>query len=92
MKHELKIEQVYLDALLDGSKTFEVRYNDRGYNKGDVLQFYGRDVDYEWKELFFEVTYVHSGVGLKEFWVVLAVKQVKEATDGELVRHQEVTE
>jgi len=39
--HELKIEDEYLTALLDGSKTFEVRFNDRDYQIGDVLRFAG---------------------------------------------------
>lgn len=36
-EHELKVVQPYFDALLDGSKTFEVRRNDRGYQRGDTL-------------------------------------------------------
>jgi Domain of unknown function (DUF3850) len=35
--HELKVQPPYFDALLDGSKTFEVRRNDRAYQRGDVL-------------------------------------------------------
>ena len=76
MKHELKIEQHYLDALLDGSKTFEVRINDRGYQKGDILQFHGYDgveVSANWKSFNFEVTYVHSGLGLAPNYVVMSV-------------------
>ena len=37
MKHELKVEPPYYDALADGSKTFEVRKNDRGFQAGDFL-------------------------------------------------------
>lgn len=35
--HTLKVVAPYFDALLDGSKTFEVRKNDRAFQKGDVL-------------------------------------------------------
>lgn len=35
--HQLKVLPPYMDALLAGSKTFEVRRNDRGYQRGDVL-------------------------------------------------------
>ena len=35
--HQLKIWPVYLDAILDGKKMFEVRLNDRGFEVGDVL-------------------------------------------------------
>ena len=36
-EHVLKVDAPYFDALLDGSKTFEVRKNDRGYQAGDTL-------------------------------------------------------
>lgn len=36
-RHELKVDPEYMTALLDGSKPFEVRRNDRGYQRGDVL-------------------------------------------------------
>lgn len=37
MEHDIKVIQPYFDAILDGSKTFEIRKNDRAYQKGDVL-------------------------------------------------------
>ena len=78
MKHELKIEQHYLEALVSGEKTFEVRLNDRGYQKGDVLQFRGYNAKNEWTTFETEITYVHSGLGLVWNYVVLAVKPLKE--------------
>lgn len=36
--HHVKIATQYLQALLDGSKTCEVRDNDRDYQRGDILQ------------------------------------------------------
>lgn len=35
--HELKTTDVYWDAVNCGEKTFEVRRNDRGFQKGDLL-------------------------------------------------------
>lgn len=35
--HRLKIEPVYYDRLRDGSKTHEVRLNDRDYQVGDTI-------------------------------------------------------
>jgi len=35
--HVLKVARPYMDALLDGSKTFEVRKNDRAFQQGDEL-------------------------------------------------------
>ena len=37
MKHELKIWPMYYSRVLDGSKTFEIRSNDRGYQSGDTV-------------------------------------------------------
>ena len=38
MHHDLKIEEPYYQAIIEGKKTFEVRYNDRGYNAGDSVE------------------------------------------------------
>lgn len=35
--HELKILPEYFEKVLDGSKTFELRKDDRGFNVGDIL-------------------------------------------------------
>lgn len=35
--HHLKTTDRYFDAVEDGSKTFEVRLNDRGFQTGDLL-------------------------------------------------------
>jgi len=37
MHHDIKIEHVYFEALLAGDKMFEIRLNDRGYQKGDTI-------------------------------------------------------
>lgn len=37
MNHELKIWPQYYAAVADGSKTFEARNNDRGFQKGDEV-------------------------------------------------------
>lgn len=38
MKHELKIWPQYYCRVADGTKTFEVRKNDRGYQPGDTVE------------------------------------------------------
>ena len=35
--HDLKIWSEYFEAVKDGRKTFEVRYDDRDYREGDYL-------------------------------------------------------
>lgn len=37
-EHLLKVVPPYFDSLVAGSKTFEVRKNDRAYQRGDVLR------------------------------------------------------
>ena len=39
MIHTLKVKDVYFAALLDRTKRFEVRRNDRGFQVGDTLHF-----------------------------------------------------
>ena len=70
-EHHLKIEEQYLDKLHDGVKTAEVRLNDRDYQVGDLLVFYNSHQDQDEK---FEITHVHSGLGMKENYVVLSIK------------------
>jgi len=71
--HHLKIEPNYLKNLLDGSKKAEIRFNDRDYQVGDMIEF----VDYSKfdrpESVFFTITHIHSGLGLKEGYVVLSV-------------------
>lgn len=37
--HNLKILNDFADAVAMGDKTFEIRENDRGYQKGDYIKF-----------------------------------------------------
>lgn len=37
--HRLKILDIFADDILVGNKTFELRYNDRNYQKGDLIRF-----------------------------------------------------
>lgn len=73
MTHELKIKSFYLEQLVEGSKKSEVRFNDRDYQKGDILSF----SHYDENDIQFEVTHVlHYPEGLKEGYVVLSVKNI----------------
>lgn len=36
-EHILKLNDRYFDAVKNGIKTFEIRYNDRGFRVGDML-------------------------------------------------------
>ena len=59
MRHELKTLPKYYSAVVDGSKTFEVRKDDRNYQVGDALFLKEYDNGkYTGKEFGVWVTYV----------------------------------
>jgi len=66
MHHDLKIWPQYFAAVQDGSKTFEIRKNDRGFQKGDTVTLHEYDPNkevetlrYTGQKLFFKVGYVY---------------------------------
>ncbi|MBQ6734868.1 MAG: DUF3850 domain-containing protein [Lachnospiraceae bacterium] len=83
--HKVKIYESYADAVLSGEKTFEIRDNDRGYQKGDRLRFEVKDdrgvhgiLTHGLNDKEYKITYVHSGLGMKEGYVALAIKAIEE--------------
>ncbi len=77
MIHNLKIEKNYLVNLLDGIKKSEVRFNDRDYQRGDIVRFTSPiDGKGGMNEHLFEITHIHSGLGLKEGYVILSLKKL----------------
>ena len=67
--HELKTWPEFFEPLYDGTKTFEVRKNDRGFRVGDRLRlrewevpevFTGQEIEqgYTGRELLVEVTFI----------------------------------
>lgn len=83
MEHRIKLKKQYCDPVFHGEKTFEVRNNDRGYQKGDYIVFIPVDEDgtrqtfHPIAKEVYVITYVHSGLGLKEGYVVIGLKNVK---------------
>ena len=81
MTHKIKIQDQFADAVLNEEKTFEVRLNDRNYQRGDYVKF---NVVFEGHEMtnhplnkqLFKITYVLSGWGLKEGYVAFGIKRV----------------
>ncbi len=59
--HELKCWPIYFKALLDGSKTFEVRRNDRNFAVGDLLALREWVGNYTGRQITARVTYVMAG-------------------------------
>lgn len=78
--HNLKILNNFADAVVAGDKTFEIRKNDRGYQKGDYIIFQAVD-EKETKnphainERAYRITYVLNGWGLKKGYVALGIKE-----------------
>ena len=69
-KHELKIMPEYFQAVWNGSKTFEVRRNDRDYQVGDMLVLLEWDTEKnEW---------TGSGVCKRVTYILDAPEFVKE--------------
>lgn len=82
--HKLKIYEDYADSVLFGDKNFEVRINDRGFQKGDVVQFtpVGRKNGLKIKHSLclkeYEITYVlGSFVGLADGYVAFGIKEIE---------------
>ena len=83
MTHNIKITESFADAVLSGDKTFEIRKNDRGYQKGDLIQFTVIDdfnlcVASELTKHKYRITYILSGWGISEGYVVLAIKREED--------------
>lgn len=82
--HEIKLNKCYADAVLSGEKPFEIRRNDRGYQKGDRVKFEVVEGDFAVcvfhplnKEIF-EITYLVHGYGLEKDWCVFGIKRLAE--------------
>lgn len=79
--HNIKLSHRFADAVLSGEKPFEVRYNDRGYQKGDVVTFTVVDdcsvkIAHELDGKEFIITYVLSGWGIKEDWCAFGLMRL----------------
>jgi ASC-1-like (ASCH) protein len=81
MIHEIKILKNYADRILSGEKDFEVRLNDRDYQKGDILKFTvltQKDglviADYDLKR---RIKYIHTGLGMEKDYVILGLLEVE---------------
>lgn len=87
--HHLKLRVEFCDAVVSGEKSFEIRKNDRGFQRGDRIVFQAVEREglnvyecpHEINELVFEITYLLNGYGLENGYVVLAIKEVGRVED-----------
>lgn len=88
MMHEIKILKHFADEISKGNKTFEIRKNDRGYQKGDFVRFKVIDENgsfydgtkytkHSIHDKLFEITYVLSGWGIEKDYVAFSFCEVK---------------
>ena len=87
MTHHIKILKPFADVIIEGNKTFEIRKNDRGYNRGDFVKFQtitqesfsSFETTHEINDKLYEITYVlSSGFGLQEGYCVFGIKEVHD--------------
>lgn len=83
MTHNIKLSHHYADAVLSGEKNFEIRYNDRGYQKGDKVVFSVVDdakivVSHPLNREIYRITYLIHGYGLEKDWCVFGIKPMKK--------------
>lgn len=81
--HKLKLREEFADAVFHGEKRFEIRLNDRGYQKGDFVEFtvvneHGIVVDHPLNGKTFKITYILNGWGLKEGYVVFGITDIEK--------------
>lgn len=86
-RHELKTWPVFFESIRNGDKTFEVRKNDRSFQRGDVLWLRewhpggtsGRS-GYTGNDEYRTVTYVLTGDewGIKEGYCVMGLSEVAD--------------
>ncbi len=87
--HDIKILPDFADAVYKGEKTFEVRENDRGYQKGDTVSFLVEytnpctrfDGTHPLHGKTYKITYVLSGWGIKNGYVVFGIKPVGDEVE-----------
>ncbi len=77
LEHELKAWPPHYARLADGSKTFELRWNDRDYRAGDtlhIIEFNPESECYTGCSLKRRISYVMEGqFGLEPGWVALGL-------------------
>lgn len=78
MIHELKIAPEYFEKVVSKEKSFEIRYNDRNFQVGDILKLMEyTDGSYTGRFVYVKVTYIlRDFEGLQPNFVGLSIELV----------------
>ena len=84
--HQIRLAKSYFDDVANGIKTFELRKNDRGYKKGDILEMMefadGKNTGRTVRVL---VTYIlEDYTGIEDGYCIMATKLMKDGEEHEL--------
>lgn len=96
--HKIKLLLNFCDDVLSGDKRFEIRENDRGYQKGDRVVFQPYEpsnpfVKHPITDKVYEITYVLNGWGLKDGYVVFGIREVKRMNNKTMYeKEKEITD
>lgn len=78
MVHSLKIAPKYFEKVVSKEKSFEVRYNDRNFQVGDILKLMKyTEGSYTGRSVYVKVTYIlRDFEGLQPNFVVLSIELI----------------
>jgi Domain of unknown function (DUF3850) len=101
MQHELKTDTIPFKQVENGSKTFEIRKDDRGFAVGDVLQLRetrysgqgmasGEPLEYTGRVCTVGVRHIMRGpiYGLADGWVVMSIRPTWNAAEDADARNE----
>lgn len=77
--HNLKIDLVYAEEILDGLKTYEIRLDDRQYAEGDLICFMVNcktEIYHIMQNKIYKIISL-TDYAQKEGWVVFGIKELK---------------
>ena len=92
--HELKTDPIVFQDMWIGSKTFDIRFNDRDFSVGDrTIQKEtkysskemenGEPLEYTGREIIVDINYILHGpaYGLGDGWVIMSIKLLNLSED-----------
>lgn len=76
--HKLKTWPEYFSAIAQGQKSFELRFNDRNFQLGDILElkeWHPSQKKYTGRTMLKRVTYILEGFkGIESDYVIMSIK------------------